>query len=165
MSTSNFTCTEHTVLGQHIRHYLRSSSLSQEDKFHLHVKQYTPHHSLPPQEGDVTILACHASGFPKELYEPFWDDLLAYSKRTGAFRIRNIWIADVFNQGQSGVFNEHKLGNERSFGLCYYSCAVDSCPLPSLELESRSYIAKQGSLFRMNLDNFLAILRTRLPEI
>lgn len=124
MSTVNFSCTEHTVLGQHIRHYLRSSSLSQEDEFHLHVKQYTPHSSLPPQEGDVTILACHASGFPKELYEPFWDDLLAYSKRTSSFRIRNIWIADVFNQGQSGVFNEHKLGNERS--LSPYHSGVQS---------------------------------------
>lgn len=34
-------------------------------------------------------------------------------------RIRSIWIADMWNQGQSGVLNEKIMGNDRmhpSFG-------------------------------------------------
>ena len=48
----------------------------------------------------------------KELYEPLWDDLykqLASQNR----RLRSIWIADVAQQGQSGVVNEAILGHDR----------------------------------------------------
>lgn len=41
-----------------------------------------------------------------------WEDLLAESEKQG-FRIRGIWIADVAWQGQSGILNESKLGNDR----------------------------------------------------
>lgn len=41
-----------------------------------------------------------------------WDDLLVRSKSNG-FRIRGIWIADVAQQGASGVLNENILGNDR----------------------------------------------------
>lgn len=50
--------------------------------------------------------------FNKELYEPLWDDLQKRSAETG-IRIRSIWIADMWNQGQSGVLNEKILGNDR----------------------------------------------------
>lgn len=30
-------------------------------------------------------------------------------------RIRSVWIADIWNQGQSGVLNEKMLGNDRSY--------------------------------------------------
>lgn len=48
----------------------------------------------------------------QELYEPLWEDMLQLSEKAG-FRIRSIWIADVSQQGQSGVLNEDKLGNDR----------------------------------------------------
>lgn len=119
MSASNFTLTQHTVPGQHIRHYARGTATSQEAVLRLSVNQYTPKDAGQPQPGDVTILACHASGFPKELYEPVWDAMLEHTRRFSAFRIRNIWIADVSNQNASGILNEDLIGNERKF-FCFY---------------------------------------------
>lgn len=80
----------------------------------MHVKQYTPLDNLEPREGDVTIIAAHANGFPKELYEPLWDGLHAKATASG-FKIRNIWIADVAHQGMSSILNESKLGNDPSW--------------------------------------------------
>lgn len=117
MSSPRFTCTTHVVPGQHIRNYYRSTSQSQEDVLRLEVKQYAANYSAGPRPGDVTIIACHASGFTKELYEPLWDELFDHTIKTGNFRIRNIWIADVSNQGASGVMNEQLLGNEREMTL------------------------------------------------
>jgi alpha-beta hydrolase superfamily lysophospholipase len=50
----------------------------------------------------------------KELYEPFWDELLNRSKLDG-YNIRGIWIADVANQGQSAILNEEKMGDDPSW--------------------------------------------------
>ena len=75
------------------------------------MKQYIPKDNPNPRPGDVTIIGAHANGFPKELYEPLWDDILARSKKHG-FRIRSIWVADVAQQGQSSVLNEPFLGND-----------------------------------------------------
>ena len=121
MSNANFHVKEHVIPGQHIRHYYRSTAVSQEALVQLCVKQYTPKHAGEAQPGDVTILACHASGYPKELYEPIWDGILENATRTvGGFRIRNVWIVDVSNQNASGVLNEHLLGNER--WSCFILC-------------------------------------------
>jgi hypothetical protein len=111
MSSALFKLTEHTVPCQHIRQYSNATLHSQEEKLHLAVKQYTPLNNPNPQPGDLTIIAAHANGFPKELYEPLWDELLKRSN----IRIRNIWISDVAHQGWSGVLNEDKLGNDRKY--------------------------------------------------
>ena len=113
MSSENFTRTEYVIPGQHIRHYARGTSQNQEVELKIVVKQYTPHYNQPASPGDVTIIASHASGFPKELYEPMWDRLFNRTLQSNGPRIRNIWIADVVNQNASGVLNEHELGNER----------------------------------------------------
>lgn len=111
MSAQFFKCQEHEIPGQHIRHRLRATATSQEEQLLVTVKQYTPLNTTP-QDGDMTIIAAHANGFPKELYEPLWDDLYQQSL-AGSFRIRSIWFADMANQGASGVRNESKLGNDR----------------------------------------------------
>ncbi|EXJ85030.1 hypothetical protein A1O3_05705 [Capronia epimyces CBS 606.96] len=111
---SSFHIVEHTVPCQHIRQYPRALSGSQEDVLHLAVKQYIPKDNPNPQPGDVTIIGAHANGFPKELYEPLWDEIHARSKTSG-FRIRSIWIADVAQQGHSSVINEKLLGNDPSW--------------------------------------------------
>ncbi|KAL2063009.1 hypothetical protein VTL71DRAFT_6081 [Oculimacula yallundae] len=111
MTSSIFQIKEHVLECQHIREYARATATSQEAVLHLSIKQYTPLDNLQPQRGDVTIIGAHANGFPKELYEPLWEDLHARSKSNG-FRIRSIWIADVAQQGQSGVLNEGLLGND-----------------------------------------------------
>ncbi|KAI5866200.1 alpha/beta-hydrolase [Durotheca rogersii] len=126
---------EHVVPAQHIREFPRATAVSQDDVLRISVKQYIPVDNPDPQPGDVTIIGAHANGFPKELYEPLWADLHAQSLASGprvglddgegegkdgrsgaapagGFRIRAIWIADVSNQGYSGVLNEHALGDD-----------------------------------------------------
>ncbi|KAI2916225.1 hypothetical protein CBS147343_10474 [Aspergillus niger] len=93
--------------------YLRPGAVKagHESELRLAVKQYIPIDNPHPKEGDVTIIGAHANAFPKELYEPLWDDIheqLASQNR----RIRSIWIADVAQQGQSGISNELILGHD-----------------------------------------------------
>lgn len=87
---------------------------NEEDDLVLHVKQYTPLDQSYTQAGAITIIGTHANGFPKELYEPLWDDLSQALRKQGQ-TIRGIWIADVAQQGMSGVLNEDKLGNDPSW--------------------------------------------------
>ena len=108
---SPFRVIEHSIPTQHIREYAQATAQSQEDVLQLSVKQYVPINSPEPRPGDVTIIGAHANAFPKELYEPLWDDLLERSTK-GGWRIRSIWIADVAHQGQSSITNETLLGNE-----------------------------------------------------
>lgn len=66
MSTELFTVKEHALPGSHVREY---ASITKDGKDHileLAVKQYTPKRQPSPLPANaVTILACHASGFPK----------------------------------------------------------------------------------------------------
>ncbi|SLM37424.1 Alpha/Beta hydrolase fold [Lasallia pustulata] len=114
MSSALFLTLEHVIQGQHIREYPAATVDSQEEALNLHIKHYVPLNNPNPTHGDVTVVAAHAIGFPKELYEPLWDELLQRSNRLG-FRIRGIWIADIANQGKSSVLNEDKLGNDPSW--------------------------------------------------
>ncbi|KAL2837925.1 Alpha/beta hydrolase family-domain-containing protein [Aspergillus pseudoustus] len=109
-----FHVVEHVVPSQHIREYPGGTAHEQEDILNLAVKQYIPLDNPNPLPGDVTILAAHANGFPKELYEPLWEEIYARSKANG-FRIRSIWMTDVAHQGQSGTINEDLLGNDPSW--------------------------------------------------
>ena len=108
---SSFRIVSHRVPSQHIREYPQATAESQEDLLYLAVKQYIPVDNPDPQPGDVTIVAAQACGFPKELFEPLWDDLICEAKQQG-WRIRSIWAADMTIQGESGVINELLLGNE-----------------------------------------------------
>lgn len=130
MSSDLFRIQEHVIASQHVREYPDATRDSQEDELQLHIKQYTPLDSNPSSPDALTIIGAHANGFPKvlgslfpirdvysdgvkqELYEPFWDEIYRRSKRFG-FSIRSIWIADVTQQGMSGVLNEDELGNDR----------------------------------------------------
>lgn len=114
MSSSLFRIDKHVLPCQHIRGYPRATANEQEDVLHLAIKQYTPLDNFSPKSGDITIIGAHANGFPKELYEPLWDEILRRTKQAG-FSIRSIWIADVAHQGESGVLNEGKLGNDPSW--------------------------------------------------
>ncbi|KAH0355434.1 putative toxin biosynthesis protein, partial [Aureobasidium melanogenum] len=111
--SSSFKIIEHTTPCQTIREYPQATSTYQEEKLYLSAKQYIPLNRTP-QKGDVTILAAHASAFPKELYEPLWEDLLKQSEKAG-YGIRSIWMADVANQGASYVLNENEIGNDPNY--------------------------------------------------
>lgn len=108
---SAYRVVEHTIPCSHTRGWSRGLANRQEDVLHLSVKQYIPIDNPKPQPGDVTILAAHACGFPKELYEPLWEELAEKAKNQG-WKIRNIWISDVAQQGASSVLNEQLLGDE-----------------------------------------------------
>lgn len=112
MSTQYFERVSHVVPCQHIRGYYRSTANSQEDVLHISVRQYIPLDNPEPRDDDVTIIACHAAGFFKEMYEPFFDDLYVALKACNV-RIRGIWIADTASHGESSILNEGKLGNDR----------------------------------------------------
>ncbi|KAL1306776.1 hypothetical protein AAFC00_005437 [Neodothiora populina] len=114
MSTSVFALTEHVLPCSYIREYPLATAESSEDPLFLAIKQYTPKDNPHPRKGDLTIIGAHANGFPKELYEPLWDELYAKLKANN-IRIRSIWIADAAHQGQSGVINEKTLGNDPSW--------------------------------------------------
>ncbi|KAJ6045089.1 uncharacterized protein N7446_003291 [Penicillium canescens] len=114
LTTDVFRVIEHVVPCQHISEYPGAKANGQANDLKLAVKQYIPIDNPDPQTGDVTILAAHANGLTKELYEPFWEDLYASSKSQG-FNIRAIWMADVSNEGQSGIINEGILGDDPSW--------------------------------------------------
>lgn len=55
---------------------------------------------------------------PQELYEPLWEDLVSELGKYGV-GVRGIWIADVAWQGQSGIVNEDKIGNDRELSASH----------------------------------------------
>ncbi|KAL8835298.1 MAG: hypothetical protein Q9170_003384 [Blastenia crenularia] len=110
--TPYFDVQSQSLPGQHIREYPAATANCQEETLNIHIKQYTPAHRKSCPDGAVTIIAAHANGFPKELYEPLWEDLCQNLEREG-LNVRSVWMADVANQGMSSVLNEDKLGNDR----------------------------------------------------
>ncbi|KAL4740558.1 Alpha/beta hydrolase family-domain-containing protein [Aspergillus similis] len=108
---SHFRVIEHTVQAHHIRERLGAVKPGHENELRLAVKQYIPLDNPDPKDGDVTLIGAQANGFPKELYEPLWEDIYERLQSHNR-RIRSIWIADVVQQGQSGVLNEKILGDD-----------------------------------------------------
>ena len=107
MSASVFSVTEHILPGQHIRGYPYGIK-SEPATVKLAIKEYRPLDNIDAAPGSVTVIAAHANGLVKETYEPLWDEL----HRAYPGKIRAIWIADVSNQGASGVLNERIQGDD-----------------------------------------------------
>lgn len=114
--TSSFTVVEHIIVSSYVREYAFATVRDQEDKLRLHVKQYVPrkHDHTTTSSSSVTIIACGALGFPKETYEPFWEELYQQSQSCN-FSIRGIWMMDPANMGLSSTMNEGKLGDDPSW--------------------------------------------------
>lgn len=121
--TAHFDIREHVVRSQHTRDRPAGAQRGHEDDLRLHIKQYVPKESHSSKPGDVTIIGAHANGFPKELCEPFWDDLSEKLQAQGR-RIRGIWIADIASQGQSGIINESILGPDGRFHYSSFECLM-----------------------------------------
>lgn len=115
MSSNLFDIRHHVLPCQHIREYSRATRHAQEDTLYLDIKQYQPLDNLAADDGSVTIIGAGGTGFPKEMYEPLWDDILSHSKKSNGFKIRSIWMADMSNQGASGVLNEDTQGDDPSW--------------------------------------------------
>ncbi|GFG23216.1 toxin biosynthesis protein, putative [Aspergillus udagawae] len=109
--TFPFRIVEHIIPGQHIREHPHALKGRQEAALKLAIKQYIPLDQTDPiPENAVTIIGSHGNGFPKETYEPLWEDLYAQLNKR-SIPVRSIWIADVSNQGASGILNEHVQGD------------------------------------------------------
>lgn len=113
---SPFIIEEHVFDGQHIREYPKALASSQEDTVRLHAKSYTPQAvHQGSKTGDITIVAFHANAFPKEVYEPFFEQLYLRLKDYHNILINTIWIADQAAQGTSAILNDDVLGNDPSW--------------------------------------------------
>lgn len=76
------------------------------------LKQYIPRHQ--PQAttecpDPITIIAAGGLGFVKELYEPLFVEILLRARDSGVI-IKSIWMADMFNVGESAIANQDNLG-------------------------------------------------------
>lgn len=101
----------HTVPVLPLRQYPHALLDENEDLL-ISVKQYVPRarqNTNTTPSDPITILAAGGLGFEKELYEPLFVELLDRVHVSG-FAIRAIWIADLFNTGQSAILNASKLG-------------------------------------------------------
>lgn len=110
LNMENYRIIKHKIPAAHLREFPQATLHSEEDILHLAVNQYIPLNNPHPQPGDVTIIAAHAVGYHKELYEPLWDELAAQARLRG-WRIRSIWMADVAWHGESYRMNEELVGN------------------------------------------------------
>ena len=155
-----FEIREHVIPSQHVRQFPRATANSQEDVLHIHIKQYIPLDNRSPQPGDVTIIGAHANGFPKELYEALWAELHARSRAPGSgFRIRGIWIADVANQGRSGVLNEALLGDDP----CWHDHTRDLLHMTNVfRAEMPRPLIGVGHSFGGNILTHLTLMHPRL---
>ncbi|KAF8534564.1 Alpha/Beta hydrolase protein, partial [Trichophaea hybrida] len=109
---SRFDVIPHITSASHIREFPRAttSGFISVPALKLAVNQYVPR-GYTSSPGDLSIVFCHANGFHKELYEPFFDDLLLQLESIGV-RVRGIWSLDAVNQGESGVLNEAVIGDQ-----------------------------------------------------
>ncbi|KAI7914188.1 hypothetical protein M0657_008756 [Pyricularia oryzae] len=112
MSSTHFHVVKHTIDASHIRQYPRATANSQEEVLKLVIKQryyYWCRGGWCPKK-----INSYLYFFSQELYEPIWDDILDQASAHG-FRIRSIWMADMAWQGESGLVNKGKLGNDPSW--------------------------------------------------
>ncbi|KAL9051331.1 MAG: hypothetical protein Q9162_006085 [Coniocarpon cinnabarinum] len=103
MSAHLFEVQTHYLDSSYIRQYPRALSDGQEDALKIAIKQYTPKRHATSKPQDITIIAAHANGVGKELYEPLWDDLLQNSIERGHAGIRSIWMADRAANGPANI--------------------------------------------------------------
>jgi len=110
--SSAFKITEHVIPGQHIREYSRSTKKKQEVILRVAVKHYVPNATpIPVPENAITVIVAHGTGAPKEVFEPFCEDLCHQLRKRG-LHVRGIWMLDCSNQGASGVLNETIQGDD-----------------------------------------------------
>ena len=108
---STFTITSHTIDGSYIREFPRATTTaSLPPRLKLVINQYVPK-DYTPSPGDLSIIFCHANGFHKELYEPYFDDLHAALRAAGV-GLRGIWAPDAAHQGESAILNDAVLGDQ-----------------------------------------------------
>ncbi|KAF1841651.1 alpha/beta-hydrolase [Cucurbitaria berberidis CBS 394.84] len=108
MVAPKFIVTERTSPCSFVRQFPHGAK-HEKATLQLAVKEYRPQKRGGSNGNAVTIIATHGNGFPKECFEPLWDDLLG---AVSGFEIDSIWVADVANQGASYALNAEELGDD-----------------------------------------------------
>ncbi|CAO2657287.1 Nn.00g034130.m01.CDS01 [Neocucurbitaria sp. VM-36] len=108
MVTTNFTVIEHESPCSYVRQFPHGAKCD-DAVLRLAVKEYQPRKNCASNEHAVTVIAAHGNGFPKECFEPLWDDLFDAASR---FEIASVWTADMANQGASYALNAEELGDD-----------------------------------------------------
>lgn len=106
-----FDTVSHLVSVAPFREYPRAI-INERKGVRVAVKQYIPRNE--PQAATecpdpITIIAAGGLGFVKELYEPLFAEILHRAQNSGV-RIKAIWMADMFNVGESAIANKDNLG-------------------------------------------------------
>jgi hypothetical protein len=116
MSANLWTIKKHTIPASYPREFPGGSqTLSSEAQIKLVLNQYVPRTFSPcsaDRDAAVTIIFAHANGFHKEMYEPFFDDLLGVLEKKGV-KVRAVWAVDAATHGESGMVNDWILGDDR----------------------------------------------------
>ncbi|KAJ5920953.1 hypothetical protein N7466_009279 [Penicillium verhagenii] len=91
--------------------------IDEQKGLRLAVKQYIPRNitaqstTTSDAPEPITIIATGGLGFIKEIYEPYFAEILHRINASNPnVRIRSIWMADVFNMGESAIANLDNLG-------------------------------------------------------
>ncbi|KAL4934295.1 putative toxin biosynthesis protein [Aspergillus undulatus] len=95
-----FRVVEHVLAGQHIREYPQSIKGRQETVLKLSIKQYIP------LDQPASIADSAGKRVPEDLYRQL---------QSQSVPLRGIWVADVSNQGASGVLNEDVQGDQTNW--------------------------------------------------
>lgn len=93
------------------------------------VRYYIRQRSLTPQNAHLastdpdalTFVVAHGTGFHKEQHRPMLDDLFELLvEAKGKIKVRDVWVVDAPNHGDSAVLNEKLL---RPDGVYAHLCA------------------------------------------
>lgn len=86
----------------------RAIVLDPDESYSLYVtaKCYTPANSN--LEG-MTLVLLHSTSFHKETWEPFIEDLFRLLERSNKAIVREAWVIECPNHGESAVLNETRL--------------------------------------------------------
>ncbi|KAJ5622178.1 hypothetical protein N7528_005410 [Penicillium herquei] len=107
-----FRIVSHLIPVHSFREY-QQGIIDEAKDVYLAVKQYIPLLNQHNDSDPMTIVAAGGVGFPKEAYEPLFEQVLRKTSLAG-LNIQSIWIADPFNIGESAVANRENLGRDPS---------------------------------------------------
>lgn len=98
---------EHVIPASHVRGFSRGIRDEHNGRLRLSVKQYVPRTKAELEDNAATLIMLSGIGASKEIFEPFFDELLQ-----GRFPIRAIWSLDTAHHGASYLLNEKIIGDE-----------------------------------------------------
>lgn len=72
----------------------------------ISVKRYWDPQTSSNDPDALTLVLAHATGYPKETWEPFIDDLFALVRKQSNVKIKDIWSIEAPNHAEMADVNE-----------------------------------------------------------